>query len=720
MKLAEFIRNNVEAILQEWEQFARSIQPNDGDMDKIALRDHAKLMLKVIADDLDVPENKQEQIEKSKGQNPASAVDSAAGTHGLERLRSGFGITTMVSEYRFLRATVIRLWSEHSLTEPLNKDYVRFNEVLDQLIFEAIGSFSGENDRQAQLCDTALSSSSDNSYILDLDGKFMHANKPMLQLFQFSLDELEGKTHFDLNFSAAAEIQNTVRQVIQTAKKHRGEVKHTLPSGEERDYEYVIAPVFDHEKKVGSVVATERDITDRKLAEERAWYNANHDVLTGLPNRRFFLDRLDHEIKHATRTGTSLALLFIDLDGFKKINDLRGHDTGDQVLKQVAQRLVPCVRAADTVARLGGDEFTIILQEPGGIEHTATVARKIVKLLALPFSIFNETVTLSACIGIAIFPQDATEPELLLKNADQAMYAAKLAGASQFCFFIQKMQPTVSAGVSLLRDLRQALLKQQLEVFYQPIIDLSDGERIVKAEALLRWHHPEKGLLLPREFINLTEEEGLMGYIDSWVFGEAVAHSIAWSELLGIPFQISVNTSAAQLLADPNTRWVDYAKQVDLGKARVSLEVAGGNLLEVSQDVTDKLTRLHQAGIQLSIGDFGKGCASSAFLKKFDVDYLKIDQSFVHDFAEGTSNLTHAESIILMAHNLGVKAIAEGVETVAQKNWLTEMDCDYAQGYLFSEAVPPAEFEQLLKAGGRRGQYRLEPCSIYPRSSNLN
>jgi len=519
----------------------------------------------------------------------------------------------------------------------------------------------------------------------------------MLQLFQMSLDELIGKSLFDLNFSAASEIHNAVRQVIQTAEKYRGEVEHTLPSGEERHYEYILAPVFNDEKKVGAVVATERDVTDRKLAEERAWYNANHDILTGLPNSRLFRDRLGHDVKHAARTAASLALLFIDLDGFKKINDQHGHDAGDQVLKQVADRLVLCVRDADTVARLGGDEFTIILQEPGGSEHIATVARKIIKLLTLPFSIFNETVPLSACIGITVFPQDATEPEFLLKNADQAMYTAKHAGGNQFFFFTNSLQQTVSERVSLQGDFRQALLEQQLEVYYQPIIDLSD-ERIVKAEALLRWHHPKKGLLLPREFIRLAEEEGLMGYIDSWVFGEAVAHSIEWSELLGIPFQISINTLAAQLFANPNTRWVDYTKQVDLAKARVSVEVAEGDLLVVSQDVTDKLTRLHQAGIQLSIGNFGNVCASSVFLKKFDVDYLKIDQSFVHDLTGDTSSLTHAESIVLMAHNLGLKAIAEGVETVAQKAWLTEVDCDYAQGYLFAEAVPPAEFKQLLQA----------------------
>ncbi len=697
MNIATFIRQNSGAILKEWEQFADSIQPGTGVMDKEALLDHAKLMLEDVADDLDSPEDQYEQAEKSKGHSPKSAKISAAEEHGLGRLGSGFSITCVVSEYRALRASVIRLWNEYRPHEALDiYDLIRFNEALDTLINEAVSSFSDEQERQTRLFETVLSSFSDHGYILDLDGRFLYANKPMLHLLNISSEELIGKSHFDLNFSAAPEILNNVKQVIQTAEKRSGEVTYTLLSGEERHYEYVYSPVFNVEKMVEAIAAAEHDITDRKLSGEQAWRNANHDFLTGLPNRRLFLDRLGHDVKHAARASTPLALMFIDLDRFKEVNDLLGHHAGDQLLKQVKKRIVPCVRSTDTVARVGGDEFTVILQDAGKIEQLAVVAKKILHQFALPFNIVNETVNISACIGITLFPQDATEPDLLLKNADQAMYAAKKAGGNRFRFFTKKMQQVVSARLRLLGDLRNALSKQQLEVFYQPIIDLSDG-RIIKAEALLRWHHPAKGLLLPREFIGLAEESGLISEIGNWVFDEAVAHSIAWSDLLGIPFQVTVNTSIAQLLADPYVNWINYAKRVGLPETRISIDVTEGDLVDVSKDVQDKLISLQQAGIQLAIDDFGKGYSLFAFPKKFTVNYLKIDQSFIHSFASNTNSRAVAETIIIMAHKLGLRTIAEGVETVEQKDWLTEADCDYAQGYFFAQAVPSIEFEQLLR-----------------------
>jgi diguanylate cyclase (GGDEF)-like protein/PAS domain S-box-containing protein len=436
MKISTFIRNNIEAILQEWEQFAASIQPGNGDMGKKDLQDHARYMLEDIADDLDSPESKLEQAEKSKGLNQEPGTTNAAGDHGLERLQSGFGIIELVSEYRFLRASVIRLWSEYRPQEEVETyDLIRFNEALDKQIYGAVGSFSVEKEKQTRLFVTVLSSSSDNGYILDLGGKFLYANKPMLQTINTSLGELVGKSHFDLGLSTAFEIHNKLNQVIQTAENRSGEVKYTLPTGEVRHYEYVFSPILDDENKVEAVAAAERDVTDRKLTGERDWCNANYDFLTGLPNRRLFRDRLDHDMKHAARTATSLALLFIDLDHFKEINDWLGHDAGDLLLKQIKERIVPCVRDTDTVARLGGDEFTVILLEPGQIEQIVTVVDKILKQLSLPFSILNETVNISACIGITLLPQDATEPEHLLKNADRAMYAAKKAGGNRFCFY---------------------------------------------------------------------------------------------------------------------------------------------------------------------------------------------------------------------------------------------------------------------------------------------
>lgn len=439
MKISTFIQNNIEDILQEWEQFAASIQHKTGDLDKKDRRDHTRYILEDIADDLNSTESKDVQAEKSKGRNRELNTTRAAENHGLDRLQSGYGIIDLVSEYQFLRATVSRLWIECRPQKAMDPyDLIRFNEVLDKQIYGAVGSFSVEKEKRARLFVTVLSSSSDNGYILDLDGKFLYANKQMLQTSNISLGELVGRSHFDLGFSAAYEIRDKLKQVIQTSENRSGEVKYTLPSGEERHYEYVFSPILDDENKVEAVAATERDATDRKLTGERDWRNANHDFLTGLPNRRLFRDRLEHYVKLASPTATSLALLFIDLDRFKEINDWLGHDAGDQLLKQVKERIVSCVRGTDTVARLGGDEFTVILLEPDEIEQIVTVVGKILKQLALPFSIFNEIVNISACIGITLLPKDATEPEHLLKNADRAMYAAKRAGGNRFCFFNRK------------------------------------------------------------------------------------------------------------------------------------------------------------------------------------------------------------------------------------------------------------------------------------------
>lgn len=705
MTLSDFVRNNLEAILQDWEKFAGSIQPENDGMGQDELRGHARRMLQDIADDLDTPQSAEEQAQKSKGQGPAPASTSAASEHGVARLSSGFGISGVVSEYRALRGSVIRLWGRYQPDEAIdNRDLIRFNEAVDQQISEAVVSFSSQKQRQERLYEALLSSSPDHGYILDFDARFAYANAPMLHILDVPLAELQGKSLYDIGFPEASEMHKNVQRVAEAEEECRGEVTYSLPSGENRYYEYVYAPVFDETGEVEAVAASERDVTDRKASVEQAWRNANYDFLTGLPSRRLFRDRLNHDVKHAQRTGSSLAILFIDLDRFKHINDWLGHDAGDELLRQVTARLVTCVRAADTVARLGGDEFTVILQESGEIQQVAAVAKKILNQLALPFYIFGEKVGVSGSIGITLFPQDANEPEHLLRNADQAMYAAKKSGRNRYCFFTPKMQRAASARLGLLADLREALPRQQLDVFYQPIVELTDG-KIVKAEALLRWHHPKRGLLLPADFIGLAEEAGLINEIGTWVFKHAAKHSVAWSELLNVPFQVSVNTSATQLTSDSDAKkWTDYTARSRLAKNGLSVEITEGALLDVSKNAGEQLHNIQDAGIELSIDGFGTGCSSLIYLTKCNVRYLKIDQSFVRGFTDDTSRRTVAETIIVMAHNLGLKAIAEGIETVEQRDWMTEAGCDYAQGYLFAQALPASDFGQLLKVGGMEQQ----------------
>jgi EAL domain-containing protein (putative c-di-GMP-specific phosphodiesterase class I) len=349
------------------------------------------------------------------------------------------------------------------------------------------------------------------------------------------------------------------------------------------------------------------------------------------------------------------------------------------------------------VARIGGDEFTIILTEVNNVKHVEVLAQEIVDELAKPFHILQDLAHISGSIGITLFPQDASTPDDLVRNADQAMYIAKTAGRNTLRFFTPTIQETALSRLRLIGDLRKALPKRQLAVYYQPIIDLSDG-RIIKAEALLRWHHPQRGLVLPAEFIGLAEEIGLVNEIDDWVFVQAALRSKQWSASLGTPFQVGINRSPVEFVANAHEKdWEMHLEGLGLARHCMAIEITEGVLLNASAATTEKLFNLQKAGIDLMIDDFGTGYSSMAYLKKFDVDYLKIDQSFVQATTTDANSRTIAETIIVMAHKLGLKVVAEGVETAEQRDWLRAAGCDYAQGYLFSEAVPPEEFEQVLK-----------------------
>jgi diguanylate cyclase (GGDEF)-like protein/PAS domain S-box-containing protein len=459
------------------------------------------------------------------------------------------------------------------------------------------------------------------------------------------------------------------------------------------------------------MTGTTSDISAKKLADEQIWHHANFDALTGLPNRRLFRDRLDQEVRKAARSGQQVALLFIDLDRFKQVNDLLGHDAGDLLLAQCANRIKGCVRESDTVARLGGDEFTVILTAPESPARVENVCQKILQTLESPFPIGKEVAHMSGSIGVTLYPNDATTSEELIRKADQAMYAAKNAGKNQFSYFTYAMDEKAHLRLRLASELRSALPAGQLEVYYQPVLDLASG-KLVKAEALLRWHHPRLGLVEPTSFIPLAEETGQINQIGTWVFKHAASRSRQWGELLGEGFQIGVNKSPIQFLShNDDADWLQHLKQLGLPGSSISIEITEGMLLHASSTVTDKLLEYRDAGIQVAIDDFGTGYSSMAYLKKFDIDYLKIDQSFVAEIATDEGSRTIAESIIVMAQKLGLKVIAEGIETEAQLALLRQAGCDYGQGFLFSAALPADQFEQILmssRAGqaGWRGLFR--------------
>jgi diguanylate cyclase (GGDEF)-like protein len=488
------------------------------------------------------------------------------------------------------------------------------------------------------------------------------------------------------------ELRQHVAKVIRTKATHRGEMPCVSISRQSTTFECLLIPVLNNCGQVEAVAGTSRDITEWKEAEERIARSANYDSLTNLPNRNLFRDRLEHEVKRAERSEMSLALMFIDLDGFKEVNDSLGHAMGDELLYEAARRIYACVREMDTVARLGGDEFTVILADVRKTSHVETLAQHVLEELSKPFRLFENEVQISASVGITLFPQDARRPDDLLKNADQAMYAAKNAGRNQFRFFTVGMRDAARTRVKAINELRLAVQDLQLRVHYQPIIDLVN-EQIVKAEAQLRWHHPRNGILRPADFIGLAEETGLIGEIGELVMREALAHAEQWSDLSGAPFQVSVHKSAAEFVTKP----CGLAMIASIPNNRILLELDEDVLLRDLPLIREKLNEFCKAGIELAVDNFGVGYASMVYLKKYDINYLKIDQSFVHGVTNNTERRLFAEGIIVMAHKLGLRVIAEGVETAGQKDWLKTAGCDYAQGYYFSPPLPPEQFEHLLR-----------------------
>jgi diguanylate cyclase (GGDEF)-like protein/PAS domain S-box-containing protein len=705
-RIARFIRANLQAILQHWDEFARGI-PAARHMPAERLRDHAAGILNAIADELDQPQTPDEQARKARGRAPPHDADTQAELHGAGRMSAGFTVNDTVAEFRALRASVMRLWGEHDgatdTVDLASEDLIRFNEAIDQALAESLEAYFVEKEEITHRFDTLLSATPDLHFIVDVDGNILYANQALARLFGVPAESLCEHRLPDFCPAFAAQLRRDLRAVAATRAVGRGELRCIAHDGLAHTYRYVLMPVINQDGNLDSLTGTARNISELKASEAKILRNAYYDSLTGLPNRTLFRERLEHDVRHAARTSFALALLFIDLDGFKEVNDRFGHDAGDQLLQQCAHRLQGCVRVTDTVARIGGDEFTVILNEVSKMAFVEALVCDILAELARPFSIWGKQVQVSASIGISLCPQDGQEPDDLLRNADQAMFVAKHAGRNRFSYFTPEIRDSAWARLKVIDELRLALARGELLVHYQPIVELA-GETIVKAEALVRWRHPDGSLVLPERFIGIAEETGLIGEIDAWVLSQAVPCAVRLGELTGTPFQISVNKSPVEFMSRlVKSTWDDDLALLGCAGSRIAVELTEGILLDDSPGVRDKLARLQQAGVQLTIDDFGIGYSSMAYLNRFKVDFLKIDQSFVKDMLTSNPNSQiFAEAIIAMAHKLGLKVIAEGVETREQRDWLRQAGCDYAQGFLFSQATTEEAFAQLLcGAAGR-------------------
>ncbi|MDK9705260.1 MAG: EAL domain-containing protein [Sulfuritalea sp.] len=534
--------------------------------------------------------------------------------------------------------------------------------------------------------------------VTDADNRIIAVNPAFTQVTGYAEHEAIGQPANLLKSGLHDEpFYQEMWHALETTGRWQGEIWNRRKSGEEYPEWLSINTIRDASGKVLRRIAMSSDITEKKRSEETIWRQANYDSLTDLPNRRLFRDRLQQEILKAQRGGHYVALLFVDLDRFKEVNDTLGHHTGDLLLIEAARRVCECVRTTDTVARLGGDEFTVIMSELADTHRVGEVAQAMLQALAAPFVLDAETAYVSASIGITIYPNDSDNVESLLKHADQAMYAAKELGRNRFSYFTASMQATAQTRLQLSNDLRNAIAAGQLEVLLQPIVELAT-DRVVKAEALLRWHHPVHGTIGPAQFVPIAEEIGLIGEIGDWVFRKSARAAKRWFDagLLGAGddglIQISVNKSPRQFFSgNTHETWVEYLKEIGLPAKCIAIEITEGLLLDDRPEVATKLRQFRDAGFRVSLDDFGTGYSAMSYLKKFPLDFIKIDQSFVRDMATDHGDQAIVEAIIVMAHKLGLKVIAEGVETAEQCDLLKAAGCDYGQGYLFAMPMPAAE-----------------------------
>lgn len=452
---------------------------------------------------------------------------------------------------------------------------------------------------------------------------------------------------------------------------------------------------------IGSQVA---QYLQRTQAEDALRFVATHDALTGLPNRVMFSQRLEHAIMQARRHRRQLAVLFIDLDRFKVINDTLGHDFGDTLLRDVAQRLMQNLRASDTVARLGGDEFVVLLEETSAPMYVASVAQKLLGALAQAFALAGKEYHVPASIGVSTYPADGETAAVLLKSADIAMYRAKEQGRNTFQFYAAEQNIHTVERLTLESGLRRALERGQLVLHYQPQVETASG-RIVGVEALVRWQHPELGLLPPASFIAIAEETGLIVPIGQWVLHAACATQRAWREAGLAPLRMSVNLSPRQFLHEALTRDIEMiVRASNADAAYLELEITEGMVMQDPERAVSVLRDMRNIGVHIAIDDFGTGHSSLAYLKRFPVDHLKIDRSFIADIPAERGNAAITQAIIAMAHSLELKVIAEGVESEAQYQFLLAQGCDQYQGYFFSKPLPAEQMRALLEDAAARAR----------------
>lgn len=535
--------------------------------------------------------------------------------------------------------------------------------------------------------------------VTDLEGTILDVNRGFTEITGYTRDEVLGKNPRMLQSGRhGRDFYQAMWASLVQVGSWSGEVWNRRKSGEIYPQLLTISVVTDEHGQATSYIGVFADISQIKESEQKLDFLAHHDPLTQLPNRLLFNARLQHAIQHATRGDYPLAVLFIDIDRFKIVNDAHGHIFGDEVLREVAERLKLCVRLDDTVARIGGDEFIVLLEKVTQPEHASIVAEKVRRAFTDPVSLGGLEQYLTVSIGIAVFPRDADNAESLVRNADTALYKVKEEGRDGFRFYTSKYTELATERSELDNALHSALDKQELSLHYQPQVDMRTG-RITGVEALLRWQHPVRGSVPPGVFIPIAEESGQIRQIGRWVISTACRQARDWLDA-GIEFgQMSVNVAGPQLRAGDLHETVEAVlRSTGLPASMLELEVTEGFVMRHADQRIADLEHLKGLGVHLAIDDFGTGYSSLSYLKRLPIDRLKIDQSFVRDLPDDQEDAAIATAVVALGNSLGLEVVAEGVETDAQRRFLVEQGCPRGQGYLFSRPVPASEFVVLFES----------------------
>jgi diguanylate cyclase (GGDEF)-like protein/PAS domain S-box-containing protein len=591
--------------------------------------------------------------------------------------------------------------------------YLKDGHVRDDREMEFLGSVSNtlaglieRKQMEEALRQTAVAfeNTSEGVMIADGAGRIVSVNRAFTEITGYAAEEVLGGTAALLRSGRHGEdFYAVMRESLREAGRWQGEIWDRRKNGDIFPAWLNISVVKDEGGSVTHHVAVFADISAMKESQSRIDHLAHHDALTGLPNRLLLNARMGHSLAHARRNATMLAVLFLDLDHFKVINDTLGHPAGDALLQEVAHRLGACVREEDTVSRLGGDEFTVLLEGLHDSNFASEIAQRIIESLSRKIVLQGHEVFVTCSVGISIFPSDGDDITTLLKNADSALYRAKEQGRDNYQYYTEELTLRAMARLEMETSLRQAMQRDELVVHYQPQIDLYTG-RIIGMEALLRWRHPERGLVGPGEFISLAEETGLIVPIGEWVLRSACSRLKAWIDA-GLPaIRVAVNLSSRQFNQKNLYEMVAAAlRDTGLAPECLDLELTESLMMKDPEAAIAILTRLKSLGVQLSIDDFGTGYSSLSYLKRFPIDRIKIDQSFVNNITTEPKDAAVSQAIISMSHSLQLKTVAEGVETTEQQEFLRARQCDEVQGFNYSRPVPEQEMERLLREGARFG-----------------